>query len=314
MRTTGRKSDLPGKRKLKKSHGQGTSKAHPQTPKQTDQKKLAVGALLAFYRHLRERSRQQLASAATISVSLLAMVENGTRLPSQEVLEKLGEALGLSTYQRLQLHAIAGYSAQLPEAPGWEVRADDLIRGVPLFLRNTQLEFQFQGKLDIEEAWIVTRRPMALDEPVLSMLKSKLLHTDANYVYFVDARTGEDDFKTLWNRLYLEGNPHWLGKKKQRAAAGTREQLTFVLSPPTLCASIHTVSLFNPRSTTKPRFGRAAYYGGGTPIGVYPLDFVLYEQLVSLLKEVYVDCEKNPERMFPKDPTVWGSFKIAKAI
>jgi transcriptional regulator with XRE-family HTH domain len=310
MRTNAKKSNLAKKQKPRSK----PSNNHPSPLKPTDQKKLAVGALLSFYRHLREMSRQQLAPAATISVSLLAMVENGTRLPSQDVLERLGGALRLSTYQRLQLHGIAGYSAQLPEAPGWEVRPDDLIRGVPLFLRNTQLEFQFQKNLDIEEAWIVTRRPMALEEPVLSMLKSKLLNTDANYVYFVDTRTGEDDFKTLWNRLDIETNPHWMEKRKKRAAAGEREQLTFVLSPPTLCASIHTISLFNPRSTTKPRFGRAAYYGGGTPIGVYPLDFVLYEQLVSLLKEVYVDCEKNPKRAFPQDPTIWGSFKLAKSI
>jgi hypothetical protein len=172
-----------------------------------------------------------------------------------------------------------------------------------------QLESHFQEHLDIDEAWIVARRPMALEEPVLSMLKSKLLNTDANYVYFVDVRTGEHDFRTLWNRLDLESDTNWQKKIRSRATVKS-EQLTFVLSPPTLCASTHTISLFNPRSATKPRFGRSAYYGGGTPIGVYPLDFVIYEQLVSLLKDVYVDCERNPGQSFPKDTAIWGSFRL----
>ncbi len=307
MKTSGKRSNVPKKAKALRTKADSTDSSPAAKPR--DKKKLALGALLTFYRHLREHSRQELAPAADVSVSLLAMVENGTRLPSQEALERLGRELQLSAYQRLQLHAIAGYSAQLPEAPGWEVRAEDLIHGVPLFLRNMQLEFQFQSKIDIEEAWVVTRRPMALEEPAFTMLKSKLLDTDANYVYFVDARTGEYDFKTLWNRLSLASDPRWMEKRMQRLALNRPEQLTFVLSPPTLCASNHTVALFNPRSDTKPRFGRTAYYGGGVPIGVYPLDLVLYEQLVSLLREVYVDCENNPEQTFPKD-AIWSSFKL----
>lgn len=280
------------------------------SPSNAEKKRLALGALLTFYRNLHEFSRQELAPQASISVSLLGMIENGARLPSQHVLEALGSALQLSAYQRLQLHAIAGYSAQLPEAPGWEVRPDDLIQGVPLFLRNMRLEFEFQKGLDIEESWVVTRRPLALDEPALSMLKEKLLNTDANYVYFVDARSGRYDFATLWHRLELDKNVRWQEKRKHRFAEGKPDQLACVLSPPTLCAPTHTIALFNPRSTTKPRFGRAAYYGGGTPIGVYALDFVLYEQLVSLLKEIYVDCAKNPEESFPKDATNWGTFTM----
>jgi transcriptional regulator with XRE-family HTH domain len=276
--------------------------------KPRDPKKLATGSLLGFYRHLRNKSREDLANAAKISVSMLGMVENGTRLPTKEVLESLGQALELGAYQRLQLHAIAGFSAQISESPGWEVRADDVISGVPLFLRSMGVESKFQESLDIDEAWIVTRRPLALDEPVLSMLKSKLLNTDASYVYFVDSRTGAHDFRTLWHRLDLVSDHDWIQKTKDRAASGKSEQLKVVLSPPTLCASTHTISLFNPRSETKARFGRAAYYGGGMPIGVYPLDRVLYEQLVGVLKEVYVDCERSPGKTFPRDTTMWGGF------
>lgn len=297
---------------LRRPHSNKLNNAFSPDPKRTDPKKLATGALLTFYRHLREASREEIAGKAHVSISLIGMIENGTRLPTQEVLEKVTQALQLSTYQRLQLHAVAGYSAQLPESPGWEVRADDVITGIPLFLRNMQVESQFQERLDIEEAWIVTRRPLALDEPVLSMLRSKLLNTEATYVYFVDARTGEHDFRTLWDRLDLESETSWLEKCKTRTAAGKPEQLRVVLSPPTLCASTHTISLFNPRSTTKARFGRAAYYGGGTAIGVYPLDRVLYEQLVSALRDVYTDCEKNPGTVFPRDARTWGSFRLLR--
>lgn len=62
-----------------------------------------------------------------------------------------------------------------------------------------------------------------------------------------------------------------------------------------------------------PDSARAAYYGAGSPIGVYPLDFVLCEQLVSLLKEVYFDCEKNPGEWFPKNAAMSGSFKLLGA-
>jgi transcriptional regulator with XRE-family HTH domain len=302
----------PALRRTMKVNQRKAGRDEPSDSRKPDKKKVAVGALLTFYRHLRDVGRKDLAGAAGVSVSLLGMIENASRLPSHEVLEKLGAQLQLTPYQRLQLHAIAGYSAPLPEAPGWEVRADDLITGVPLFLRNMKLEYEFQGSLDIEEAWVVTRRPLALEEPVFSMLKNKLLNTDANYVYFVDERFGKHDFETLWNRLGLESDDRWKKKKAKRVAAGDPEQLTFVLSPPTLCAATHTLALFNPRSATRPRFGRAVYYGGGAPIGVYALDLVLYEQLASLLKEVYIDCEKNPEQPFPMAPRVGGTFTMLK--
>src|SRR5208282_1869512 len=185
-------------------------------PERRDPRKLATGALLAFYRHLREASREQISADAHISVSLIGMIENGTRLATHEALEKMAQALRLTTYQRLQLNAIAGYSAQLPETPGWEVRADDVITGIPLFLRNMEVESQFQERLDIEEVWIVTRRPLALGEPILSMLRSKLLNTEATYVYFVDSRTGEHDFRMLWGRLDLESKTRWSEKCKIR--------------------------------------------------------------------------------------------------
>jgi transcriptional regulator with XRE-family HTH domain len=286
------------------------SSRQEESRRETEKKRLAVGALITFYRQLKTFSRQDLADETEISVSLLGMIENGGRLPSQEVLERLGAQLGLTAYERVQLHAIAGYSAQLQEARGWEVRADDLFTGVPLFLRNMKVESAFQEKLDIEECWIIGRRPLALEEPVLSMLKSKLLNTNGRYVYFVDARFGASDFDTLWHRLALESDVQWKTKKKKRSATGEPEQLTFVLSPPPLCASTHTLALFNPRSESKPRFGRSVYYGGGMPVGVYTLDIVLYEQLVAVLKEVYLDCEKNPGAAFPKDQKMWGTFRL----
>jgi len=275
-----------------------------------EKKKLATGCLLTLYRRLREVSRDDLAGASGISVSLLGMIENGARLPSQEVLERLAKNLHLSAYEHLQLHALAGYSAQLSEARSWEVGPDDLIQGVPLFLRNMQLESNFQLTVDFEEAWIIAARPLALNEPVLNMLKRKLLETNATYTYFVDARFGENDFATLWSRLDLASDPIW--KEKRRNKKKGREPLAFVLSPPALCASTHSLALFNPRSETRSRFGRAVYYSDGRPIGVYPLDLVLFDQLVSLLTEAYVDCEKHPEQPFPKDPSLGGTFRLLK--
>jgi hypothetical protein len=238
------------------------------------------------------------------------MIENGDRLPTQKTLEKLGSELHLSTHQRFQLHAIAGYSAQVPETPGWEIRADDVINGNLLFLRDMSVESNFQLSLDIEEAWTVTERPMALNEPALTMLKEKLLTTNASYVYFVSARYGEEDFAKLWDRLGIKADARWQKKQAERRKEGKPAQLAFVLSPPTLCVPTHTIALFNPRSPTKPKFGRTVHYGLGGPIGVYALDMMLVNRLVSFLNDIYIDCEKNPGVTFPRDLSIYGGFKL----
>lgn len=303
-------SSKPQARKEKVATSAPTAEKVPATETDLDRKKLATAALLTFYRLLRKESRQSLADKSGISASLLGMIENADRLPTQETLGKLGSQLHLNTHQRLQLHAIAGYSAQLPEAPGWEIRAGDVINCSLLFLRDMEEESNFQLGLDIDEAWTITERPMALDEPVLSMLKKKLLTTNASYVYFVSARYGEEDFVKLWDRLGLGSDSQWQEKQAKRREAGYPAQLAFVLSPPTLCAPTHTIALFNPRSPTKPKFGRTAHYGLGNPIGVYALDMTLVERLVALLKDVYIDCEKNPGVTFPKDPSICGGFTL----
>ncbi len=140
--------------------------------------------------------------------------------------------------------------------------------------------------------------------------KRRAADTDANYVYFVDRRFGAEDFALLWDRLGLKSDNDWKAKQLQRREKEKPIQLAFVLSPPTLCAPKHTLALFNPLSTMKSKFGRAAYFADGTPIGVYPLDIILFDRLVSVLKDVYVDCEKAPGQTFPRDPGILGGFTL----
>ena len=245
-----------------------------------------------------------------MSPSFLGMIENGARLPTEDALEELAIKLGLTGFQRLQLKAVAGYSGQLQEARGSEIRPSDLIEGTPLFLRKMETESEFQDKLVLEEVWIVTRRPMSMEGPYLKWLRGKLLNSDCIYTYFVDARFGESDFATLWDRLDLESDPEWRKKVELRHQTNMQEQLRFVLCPPALSAANHTVALFNPRSLTLPKFGRVGYYDNGIPIGVHGIDRSLYDQVVTLIKEFIADCEKYPNQPFPRDPSIHGTYKL----
>jgi transcriptional regulator with XRE-family HTH domain len=291
-----------------------TGAIEPISVRETRRTRLAIGALLTFYRLIREMSRPELAHKAGSSVSLLGMIENGVRLPTIEALGKLGVALELSPEQRLQLHAIAGYSPRdVPEAAGWEILPEDVLNGKPIFVRDMQLESSFQDTLDLDDVWMVTRRPMALHEPILGLLKRKLLNTKTKYVYFVDRRFGEEDFRALWFRLNLEADPGWVAKDAARKLSGAAHQLAFVLSPPTLCAPTHTLAIFNPMSEAKRTFGRTAIYQGDDPIGVYAMDRNLIREVISLLMVVYPDLRNNPGQSFPKDPKTYGSFTLVSA-
>lgn len=280
-------------------------------------RRLAIGTVLAFYRQIRQMSRPQLASKTGISAGLIGLIENGVRLPTRDSLAKIGMELGLNSEQNFQLLEIAGYSPRSsePEAPGWEVIADDVLHGYPVFLRNSDRESRFQDSLDFEEAWVVTRRPMALHEPVLSTLRGRLLNSDARYVYFVDRLLGEEDFKTLWLRLNLSAYPGWVEKNNARRAKTPPPlpQLVFVLSPPTLCGITHTLAIFNPRSKIKPKFGRTAFYLGDSYAGVYAMDRGWIKQTASLLMDIYFDCERHPGEPVPQDPKLNGSFTLISA-
>jgi len=291
-----------------------SEKAKAQLASSSETKRLAMGALLTFYRLIRKMSRPDLADKAGMSASLLGMIENGVRLPTIEAIGKIGGHLGLTSEQRLQLRTIAGYSLRdEPEAPGWEVLPEDVLNGEPIFLRDMLLESEFQDKLEIDDVWMVTRRPMALHEPVLSWLRKKLLNTGTRYTYFVDRRSGEEDLKTLLFRLNLEAHPEWQAKDAARKDKGHPAQLAFVLSPPALGTPTHTLAIFNPLSGSKPKFGRTAFYQGDEPLGVYAMDPTLVKEVISLLLEVYPDCKSNPGQWFPKDLKSHGTFSLISA-
>jgi len=65
-----------------------------------DDARLAVGALLGFYRRIRRDSHTQaaVANAAGLTASALGMFEAGRRLPSPEAIDKLATVLSLDAF------------------------------------------------------------------------------------------------------------------------------------------------------------------------------------------------------------------------
>ena len=126
---------------------------------------------------------------------------------------------------------------------------------------------------------------------------------------------GEEDFKTLWFRLRLSADPEWVEKEgcgaqgeEPIASIGFRAKSTDIV-----CGITHTLAIFNPRSKTKPKFGRTAFYLGDSYVGVYAMDRGWINQTVSLLMDIYSDCESRPGEPVPKDPKLYGSFTLISA-
>lgn len=256
---------------------------------------LALGCLIGFYRRIDGRAQRVLGSDASLHPSEIALYESGQRLPNFDTLTKISKALGLDAFQERQLHAIAEYREH-GDVPGHKwLMPDDVLHGIPMFLRKMDSERKFQKTADISEMWIVTHKPLALEGDSYEMLKKRLTRDRTKFVYFVGGSAGEESFQALWSRLRSES-------PKLRSLIP--EKLQCVLSPPSF--GLYHFGICNPGQQSR-MFGRGIMYQNGLPVGFYGMDSLQVASAYQLLDPAYDLCKtKKGERV----TTDYGTFQL----
>ena len=213
------------------------------------------------------------------------MFEAGRRLPGPEAIDKLATALGLDAFQRQQLQFISTYSRQGPIIGEQWFVPEDVLTGIPIFLRNVRQEAVAQRKASISEMWIVTNRPLALtrDGGMYEGLKTRLLNEDTTFVYFIDSEAGESPFRDLWRRL--NGDAPGQGPM-------LKKKLQCVLIPASLC--LYHYGICNPGQLAR-MFGRLIVYASGIPVGFLSMDTEQVTRAYHLLAPIYQRLQTEPE-------------------
>jgi transcriptional regulator with XRE-family HTH domain len=243
------------------------TKRHGQPNLRLEEARRAVGALLGFYRRIRSLSQEDLAKetnkalSGSVSATTVAMAESGYRLPSLDAVAAMANALQLDRFQKRQLEALVEYPKRATKPDDEWFLPNDVLAGIPMFLRTLTKESQFQLEAAISEMWIVTERPLAFDGEMRQLLKKRLIQDKTAFVYFIDFSIGEAPFRALWDGLCKES-------PRQRKAI--TERLRCVLTPPAFC--LQHFAICNPGSKTEDMFGRAILYSGGAAVGFMPMD------------------------------------------
>ncbi len=262
-----------------------------------DEARLAVGAILGFYRRIRKIPQGRLvAGGEKLHKSAVAMFEAGKRLPSIEAIGKLATALKLSSLQRRQLEMLADYPRH-PSTPGHEwFLPDDVLSGIPIFLRDLKKEVVFQIEADIQEMWVVASRPLALEGEMYTMLSDRLAGGKTSFLYFLDAANGETPFRALWGKLAAE---------PRHRPKDLRARLKCILTPSLFC--LHHFAICNPSDDFGKMFGRFIIYAGGSPVGYVAMDAQEVTRAYRLLEPIYQQCKLAPGRQIPAD---YGRFSL----
>jgi len=264
----------------------------------------SVGALLGFYRRIKGFSQEKLAESAkrisqtSVTASTVAMAESGRRLPSLDAILALSNALKLDRFQKRQLELLVEYPRRASKPRDEWFLPDDVLTGIPLFLRNVGKESVFQRELEMSEMWIVTDRPLALDGEMRGMLKKRLLSDKTVFVYFLDSTVGEGTFQAFWSGLCRESPRH---------RHTITERLKCVLTPPGLC--LHHYGIGNPGAKREDMFGRSVIYSGGLPVGFAPMDSQQVTRAYRLLELPYQRCKAAPGKDVQDES---GVFRLVK--
>lgn len=266
--------------------------------------RLAIGALLGFYRRRTERSSQSTSSQfavskrAFIKKSALAMYESGRRTPSMEAIDGLAAALKMDGLQKRQLQLLAEYPTRAAVRGEEWFLPDDVLTGIPVFLRTLLKESQLQREADISEMWIVTSRPLALDGEMYTMLSDRIHDKRTRFVYFVDSGATESPFQALWRKLCSE---------RRHKRSEITERLRCVLVPSSI--SLSHFAICNPGRTEGDMFGRYVFYAGGAPVGFFAMDSNQVARAYHMLDPIYRRCQMDPGRTVK---TPFGEFRLVE--
>jgi transcriptional regulator with XRE-family HTH domain len=284
------------RKKTKKS--KTTARAEASSPGLSDyqkQSRLAIGALIGFYRRVKRKSQKDLSIKSRVNASAIAMIEAGERLPTADVLPKLARALELDTFQEKQLEFISAHSgATVPQQEQWFM-PEDVLLGTPVFLRKLHQEKEFQQKANISEMWIVTSRPLALDGEMYEMLKTRLVNEQTKFIYFIDSTSGESPFRALWSRLKSD---------TPELRNSIPEKLQCVLTPASFC--LQHYGICNPNQLAR-MFGRLIVYASGIPVGFLSMDSQQVLRAYYLLSPIYALCKSKPNENVS---TEFGTFRL----
>jgi transcriptional regulator with XRE-family HTH domain len=278
-----------------------TDESFPRDPSESGRQpetapKLALGALLSFYRRRSDsKTQEDTAKISGLSPSALAMYESGKRLPSKEALQRICTSINLTTFQHQQLQTIATNLRDIPKIGEQWFVADDVLEGTPIFLRSLSREAEFQIQARISEMWIVTSRPLARSGDMYDSLKTRLLNEDTKFVYFLNNSSGEVPFQAMWSRLCAEAPV---------LEKSLPDRLRCVLSPPSLC--LFHFAICNPGDHSA-MFGRMIMYSSGNPIGFISGDSQQISQAYHLLEPVYQLCRNRPGDSVK---TEYGEFRL----
>lgn len=82
----------------------------------TERTAARTGELLRYWRGIRERKQAELASLVGVSAKHLSFIENNHTHPSEELLDRLCDALEMPLHERVLLHRSAGFSGAASRA------------------------------------------------------------------------------------------------------------------------------------------------------------------------------------------------------
>lgn len=259
----------------------------------------AVGALLGFYRRIDGRSQKELSTDASLHPSEIAMYESAQRLPSSEALEKISSALKLDPFQSRQLQLVAMHAGRTVLAGHEWTTPDDVLHGVPMFMRRLEKESDFQRAADISNMWVVASKPLAATGKMYEALHKRLLRDETEFVYFIGGGAAEESFQVLWSRLCSDS---------PRLKAVIPKRLQCVLAPASLC--LYHFAICNPGQQSR-MFGRAVMHQNGLPVGFYAMDPAQVLRAYQLLDPAYELCKSRKGKSVT---TEYGTFRLLEPI
>jgi transcriptional regulator with XRE-family HTH domain len=234
--------------------------------KERDPAARSVGAVISFYRRAKGKTQKKLIEDAQgiISATSLAMIEGGTRLPTEKALRFLCDQLQLSAFQIEQLEDLLHDSERTDEQRLKSIMPSDVLQGRALFLRPPGDDSTLLESAGVEEIWIITKSPLTVKKKYYEMLRERLKSGKLRSTYFVDSDAGKSQFVELYQMLLKDPN---LDSDAKNVLS---DRLRCIIVPSTL--TIFGFVLFNPNIPNR-MFGRSVVMDqNGLTVGVIPMD------------------------------------------